>query len=88
MGKNTLMEKVFRDQVGKLKETYALLQKVMPPYFFKSVSEEELTSLLTMATDLESKSGIQMIERPDQILMVYWKSEACNPVYKHISINI
>ena len=38
MGKNTLMEKVFRDQVGKLKETYELLQKVMPPYFFKSVS--------------------------------------------------
>ncbi len=81
MEENESLEKVFRSQVGKLKETYALLQKVMPPYFFKSVSEEDLTSLLPMATDLESKSGIQMIERPDQILMVYRKNETCNPVY-------
>lgn len=74
------LERIFKDQAEKLEESYARLKKVMPSYFFKSVSAEDLAAILPMAAELENKSGIQMIERPDRILMVYLKSETCNPV--------
>ena len=74
------LEQIFKVQAGKLEESYARLKQVMPSYFFKSVSTEDLAAILPMAAELENKSGIQMIERPDRILMVYLKSETCNPV--------
>ncbi len=74
------LERIFKDQAEKLEESYARLKKVMPSYFFKSVSAEDLAAILPMAAELENKSGIQMIERLDRILMVYLKSETCNPV--------
>ena len=74
------LKQIFKVQAGKLEECYARLKKVMPSYFFKSVSAEDLAAILPMAAELENKSGIQMIELPDRILMVYLKSETCNPV--------
>ena len=48
-------------QTAKLKACSAMLEKVMPPYFFKSVTEDELQDLLPMLLDIEKKSGLQMI---------------------------
>ena len=73
-------EQLFRTQSSAFAETAALLERVMPPYFFKSVTEQELTSIILMAMDIENKSGIQKIERPDRILMVYLRSAECTPV--------
>ncbi|MBQ6473853.1 MAG: hypothetical protein IJJ33_17835, partial [Victivallales bacterium] len=74
------VEQLFRSQSAAFAETAALLERVMPPYFFKSVTEQELTSIILMAMDIENKSGIQKIERPDRILMVYLRSPECTPV--------
>ena len=65
------LEQIFKVQAGKLEESDARLKQVMPSYFFKSVSTEDLAAILPMAAELENKSGIQMIEL---------KSETCNPV--------
>ena len=77
MKANESLEQIFKVQEGKLEESYARLKRVMPSYFFKSISTEDLAAILPMAAELENKSGIQMIERPDRVLMVYLKSETC-----------
>ncbi len=74
------IEKMYQSQESGFKKTAEMLSRVMPPYFFKSVSEAELSSIVLMAMDIENKSGIQKIERPESILMVYLKSAECNPV--------
>lgn len=74
------LRNIFKVQTEKLEASYERLKNVMPPYFFRSVSDEELAEILPMAADLENKSGIQMIERPGEILMVYLRSSSCNPV--------
>ena len=74
------LRNIFKVQTEKLEASYERLKNVMPPYFFKSVSDEELAEILPMTADLENKSGIQMIERPGEILMVYLRSSSCNPV--------
>ena len=49
------LEQIFKVQAGKLEESYARLKQVMPSYFFKSVSTEDLAAILPMAAELENK---------------------------------
>ena len=74
------IDKLMGSQTEKLKECYETLERVMPPYFFRSVTEDELQDLLPMLMDIEKKSGLQMLERADSMLMVYLKSAELNPL--------
>ncbi len=74
------IDRLMGSQTEKLKACYAMLERVMPPYFFKSVTEEELQDLLPMLLDIEKKSGMQMLERTDSLLMVYLKNNEFNPL--------
>jgi len=74
------IDRLIGSQTEKLKACYEMLEQVMPPYFFKSVSEDELQDLLPMVMDIEKKSGLQMLERADSLLMVYIKNEEQNPL--------
>ena len=67
-------------QTAKLKACYQTLEQLMPPYFFKSVSAEELQDILPLMLDIEHKSGLQRLERADSQLMVYIKSDELNPL--------
>ena len=74
------IDRLLKAQNAKLKACYETLEQVMPPYFFKSVSGEELQDLLPLLLDIERKSGMQMLERADSLLMAYIKSDELNPL--------
>ncbi len=76
----TAIDRLLSSQTAKLKACYMTLEKVMPPYFFKSVSDEELGDLLPMMLDIERKSGLQMLERADSQLVLYIKTDELNPL--------
>ena len=74
------IDRLLGSQTEKLKACYETLEQVMPPYFFKSVSEDELQDILPLMLDIEHKAGLQVLERADSQLLVYIKSEELNPV--------
>ena len=79
MNKNSI-DRLLGSQNEKLKSCYETLERVMPPYFFKSVSEDELQDILPLMLDIERKTGLQMLERADSQLLVYIKSDELNPL--------
>ncbi|MBQ6353056.1 MAG: hypothetical protein IJJ28_07305, partial [Lentisphaeria bacterium] len=74
------IESLLGTQTAKLKACYRTLEQLMPPYFFKSVSTEELQDILPLMLDIEHKSGLQILERADSQLLVYIKSDELNPL--------
>ena len=46
------IDRLVGSQTEKLKACYRMLEKLMPPYFFKSVTEDELQDLLPMLLDI------------------------------------
>ena len=74
------IDRLVGSQTEKLKACYRMLEKLMPPYFFKSVTEDELQDLLPMLLDIEKKSGLQLLVRSDSLLMVYLRSDELNPL--------
>ncbi len=79
--KTELTEELKQGYLEEFGKRYSLLKQVMPPYFFRNVSESELRDILPLLLDIEKKSGIQTLERPDSIVMVYLKDDdACNPI--------
>ena len=79
MSKSSI-DRLLGSQTAKLKACYETLERVMPPYFFKSVSGDELQDLLPLLLDIERKTGLQMLERADSLLMAYIKSDELNPL--------
>ena len=79
MKQTTLIDTVFAVNYDKVKEAFGKLQSLMPPYFFKSTSPEDLATIIQMTAELENKLGIQIIERSDRILAAYIKNDADNP---------
>ena len=74
------IDRLLGSQTAKLKACYETLERVMPPYFFKSVSADELQDLLPLLLDIERKTGLQQLERADSLLMAYIKSDELNPL--------
>ena len=74
------IDRLLGSQTAKLKACYETLERVMPPYFFKSVSADELQDLLPLLLDIERKTGLQQLERADSLLMAYVKSDELNPL--------
>ena len=74
------IDRVLGSQTEKLKACYETLVRVMPPYFFKNVFEDELQDILPLMMDIERKAGLQVLERADSQLLVYIKSNELNPV--------
>ena len=74
------IDRLLGSQTEKLKACYETLVRVMPPYFFKNVSEDELQDILPLMQDIERKAGLQVLERADSQLLVYIKSDELNPV--------
>ncbi|MFA6816448.1 MAG: NAD-glutamate dehydrogenase domain-containing protein [Lentisphaeria bacterium] len=79
-GKKLLITSIEKEQRTKLNDCYLLLEKIMPPYFFKNFNERDLSDVFSLMVDIQEKKGIQMIERSDSILLVYLKSEESNPL--------
>ena len=74
------IERLLGSQNEKLKSCYETLERIMPPYFFKSVSGDELQDILPLMLDIERKTGLQMLERADSMLLLYIKSDELNPL--------
>lgn len=66
-------------QNAKMEGCWKNLQRIMPAYFFRSISEKSLLDLLPMVTDLDNKSGMQLMERDEYILACYFLSDKHNP---------
>ena len=78
------MEKLIGNVVDKYKEQsefwIELLHKVMPKYFFKSFSEQQIETILPVLFNISMLSGIQKIVKDDKVILLYLKSEENNPV--------
>ncbi|QSH41019.1 NAD-glutamate dehydrogenase [Lentisphaerota bacterium ZTH] len=75
---SSLLEGIVCKHTEKLKYWYDLLREVMPDYFFKTFSSQQIEEILPLLFNIENEKGIQRIEREDSITLVYLKSEENN----------
>ncbi len=75
---NNFLDSVITKHSKKLEYWYDLLREIMPDYFFKTFSARQLEEILPLLFNIESETGIQRIEREDNIVLIYLKSEENN----------
>ncbi|MCP3966878.1 MAG: hypothetical protein GY750_05200 [Lentisphaerae bacterium] len=75
---SSLLEGIVCKHTEKLKYWYDLLREVMPDYFFKTFSSQQIEEILPLLFNIENEKGIQRIEREDSITLVYLKSDDNN----------
>ncbi len=73
-----ILDGIIEKYSTQLTQYYFLLHKVMPEYFFKTFSAEQLAEVFPLLLALESDSGVQRSERAGRIIHVYLKSEKNN----------
>jgi glutamate dehydrogenase len=73
-----ILDGIIKKYSSQLTQYYFLLRKVMPEYFFKTFSAEQLEEIFPLFLALESDSGVQRSERAGRIIHVYLKSEKNN----------
>lgn len=75
---NNQLNHIITEHSEKLQKWYDLLQQVMPRYFFRTFSGQQLENIIPLLFNLENDAEIQRIERQDSVTLIYLKDERNN----------
>lgn len=76
--KTATQEIIVARHTKKLKCWHDLLHKIMPDYFFQTLSSSKIEDVLPLLFNIDSQAGIQKIARGNTVILIYLKSDECN----------